>query len=62
LTGRLAALNRFISKSTEQSLPIFQALKGTKKTSHGTFATTCIPRNKKLLVKAKHSYYTNPRG
>jgi hypothetical protein len=36
LTGRLAALNRFISKSAEQSLPIFQALKGTKKkTSHG---------------------------
>jgi hypothetical protein len=35
LTGRLAALNRFISKSAEQSLPIFQALKGTKKTLHG---------------------------
>ena len=31
LTGRLAALNRFISKSAEQSLPIFQALKGTKR-------------------------------
>ena len=31
LTGRLAALNRFISKSVERSLPIFQALKGTKK-------------------------------
>ena len=31
LTGRLAALNRFISKSAERSLPIFQALKGTKK-------------------------------
>jgi hypothetical protein len=31
LTGRLAALNRFISKSAERSLPIFQALKVTKK-------------------------------
>ena len=31
LTGRLAALNRFISKSVEQSLPIFEALKGTKR-------------------------------
>jgi hypothetical protein len=31
LTGRLAALNRFISISAERSLPIFQALKGTKK-------------------------------
>jgi hypothetical protein len=35
LTGRLAALNKFILKSVEQSLPIFQALKGTKKTSYG---------------------------
>lgn len=31
LTGRLVALNRFISMSAEKSLPIFQALKGTKK-------------------------------
>ena len=31
LTGRLAALNRFISKSPERSLPIFQALEGTKR-------------------------------
>jgi hypothetical protein len=31
LTGRFAALNIFISKSAERSVPIFQALKGTKK-------------------------------
>jgi hypothetical protein len=31
LTGRLASLNRFISKSAEKSFPIFQALKGPKK-------------------------------
>jgi hypothetical protein len=31
LTKRLAALNRFISKSAERSLPIFQALKGSKR-------------------------------
>ena len=30
LTGRLASLNRFISKSTKRSLPIFQALKKQK--------------------------------
>ena len=63
LIGRLVVLNRFISKSAERSLPIFQALKGTKKRLHmGTFATTCIRRNKKLLVKAKYSNHTNLRG
>ena len=31
LIGRLVVLNRFISKSAERSLPIFQALKGTKR-------------------------------
>jgi hypothetical protein len=31
LTGRLAALKRFISRSAERSLPIFQALKGSKR-------------------------------
>jgi hypothetical protein len=30
LTGRLAALNRFISKSTERSLPFIKTLRGTK--------------------------------
>jgi hypothetical protein len=31
LTERLATLNRFISKSAERSLPIFQAPKGSKR-------------------------------
>jgi hypothetical protein len=31
LTERLVALNRFISKSAERGLPIFQALKGSKR-------------------------------
>ena len=31
LIGRLAVLNGFISKSAERSLPIFEALKGTKR-------------------------------
>ena len=31
LTGKFAALNRFISKLAEQNLPIFQALKGSKR-------------------------------
>jgi ribonuclease HI len=30
LTGRLAALNRFISKSTERSLPLLKTLRGAK--------------------------------
>jgi hypothetical protein len=30
LTGRLAALNRFISKSAERSLPFLKTLRGTK--------------------------------
>ena len=29
LTGRLASLNRFISKSAEKCLPFFKALKGS---------------------------------
>jgi hypothetical protein len=31
LTGRIAALNRFISKSAERSLPFFKALRGRDK-------------------------------
>jgi polyhydroxyalkanoate synthesis regulator phasin len=30
LTGRIAALNRLISKSTERSLPFFKALRGRR--------------------------------
>jgi hypothetical protein len=35
LTGRLAALNRFISKSAEHSLPFLKTLRGTKDFSWG---------------------------
>ena len=35
LTGRIAALNRFISKSAEQSLPFFRALRGRDKVDWG---------------------------
>ncbi|CAA7021759.1 unnamed protein product [Microthlaspi erraticum] len=31
LTGRIAALNRFISRSTDKCLPFYQILKGNKK-------------------------------
>jgi hypothetical protein len=31
LNGRVAALNRFISRSAERSLPFFKALKGKGK-------------------------------
>jgi hypothetical protein len=30
MTGKLAALNRFISKSAEQSLPFLKTLRGAK--------------------------------
>jgi hypothetical protein len=30
LVGRLASLNRFISRSAEQSLPFFEVLKSTE--------------------------------
>jgi len=35
LTGRIAALNRFISKSAERSLPFFKALRGGDKVEWG---------------------------
>ena len=35
LTGRIAALNRFISKSAEHSLPFFKALRGGDKVEWG---------------------------
>ena len=35
LTGRLASLNRFISRSAEKSLPFFKVLKGSKKFQWG---------------------------
>ena len=31
LTGRVAALNRFISKATDKCLPFFESLKGNKR-------------------------------
>jgi hypothetical protein len=34
-TGRIAALNRFISKSAERSLPFFKALRGGGKIEWG---------------------------
>ena len=35
LTGRIAALNRFISKLVERSLPFFKALRGGDKVEWG---------------------------
>ena len=35
LTGRMAALTRFISKSADKALPFFQALRGNKKFEWG---------------------------
>jgi hypothetical protein len=35
LTGRIAALNKFISKAAERSLPFFKALRGGDKVEWG---------------------------
>ena len=36
LTGRIAALNRFISKSAERNLPFFKDLRGGDKVEWGS--------------------------
>ena len=35
LTGRIASLNRFISKSAERNFPFFKALRGAYKVEWG---------------------------
>jgi ribonuclease HI len=49
LTGRLAALNRFISKSAEQSLPFLKTLRGAKDFAWGPEQATAFASLKQYL-------------
>jgi ribonuclease HI len=51
LTGRLAALNRFISKSTERSLPFLKALRGAKDFAWGPEQAAAFASLKQYLSK-----------
>jgi hypothetical protein len=50
LTGRLASLNRFISRSVEQSLPFFKVLKGTDPFSWGPKQQKAFKNLKSYLI------------
>ena len=50
LTGRIAALNRFISKSAERSLPFFKALRGGDKVEWGPEQSKAFQQLKNYLA------------
>jgi hypothetical protein len=50
LTGRIVALNRFISKSAERSLPFFKALKSTDKMEWGPEQSKAFQQLKNYLA------------
>ena len=50
LTGRIAALNRFISKSVERSLPFFQALRGGNNFEWGSKQSKAFHNLKEYLA------------
>jgi hypothetical protein len=51
LNGRVAALNRFISRSTERSLPFFKALKGKGKIEWGPEQSKAFAELKEYIEK-----------
>jgi hypothetical protein len=51
LTGRIAALNRFISKSAERCLPLFKILKGGGDSQWGTEQSEAFHKLKSYLAK-----------
>jgi hypothetical protein len=51
LNGRVAALNRFISRSTERSLPFFKALKGKGKIEWGPEQSKAFAELKAYIEK-----------
>ncbi|XP_020420718.1 uncharacterized protein LOC109949474 [Prunus persica] len=59
LTGRVAALTRFISKATDRCAPFFKALKGTKRTSPGLLNATRLSTSSRtsavssVLIRSK---------
>jgi hypothetical protein len=60
LTGRLAALNRFISKSAEQSLPFLKMLHGTKDFAWGPEQAAAFASLKQHLSKLAILTIPNP--
>jgi hypothetical protein len=50
LTGRIAALNRFISKTAEHSLPFFNALRGGDKVEWGPEQSEAFQRLKRYMA------------
>jgi hypothetical protein len=59
LTGRVAALNRFIPRAAERSLPFFQVLRSAKKfqwseTQKQSFQSTLKKRKKKEISSRFH--------
>ena len=50
LTGRIVALNRFISKSAERSLPFFKALRGEDKVEWGSEQSKAFQQLKNYLA------------
>jgi hypothetical protein len=51
LNGRVAALNRFISRSTERSLPFFKAFKGKGKIEWGPEQSKAFAELKEYIEK-----------
>jgi hypothetical protein len=51
LTGRLASLNRFISRSTERNLPFFKVLKSTEVFQWGPIQQKAFDDLKQYLIQ-----------
>ena len=51
LTGRLAALNRFISKSAERSLPFLKTLRGAKDFAWGPEQAAAFASLKQYMME-----------
>ncbi|KAL0361944.1 UNVERIFIED_CONTAM: Retrovirus-related Pol polyprotein from transposon [Sesamum radiatum] len=62
LTGRIAALSRFISKSAEKSLSFFKTLRKAKTFEWGYPLPTCLRRTKSLFSKASSVSKALARG
>ncbi|KAL0386047.1 UNVERIFIED_CONTAM: hypothetical protein Sradi_2999000 [Sesamum radiatum] len=61
LTGRIAALNRFISKSAEKSLPFFKTLRKAKTFEWGTPCQHAFEELKAYLAKLPLLVKPSPR-
>jgi hypothetical protein len=51
LTGRLASLNRFISRSVERNLPVFEVLKSSKVVQWGSTQQKSFEELKRYLIE-----------